>query len=162
MLAPSLRYSSRGTLTWGQLAGRTRTTLPGRMPSMMRSVSKRIWMPLLPRGTSPVALVTSRMVPLGGHVRGAVVRRRCASRCSRPHSSCAWTAFLEIGVERGVHAAEQGRGHGGAAELAILDGIDPGGHPAAADEGLVRLGLIAGRRAASRRRPARCPRCESG
>lgn len=39
---PSLRYSSRGTCTWGQLAGRTRTTRPGRRPSMMRSVSKRI------------------------------------------------------------------------------------------------------------------------
>ena len=50
--------------------------------------------------------------------------------------------LLEIGVEGGVHAAEQGRGHRGAAELAILDGIDPRGHPAAADEGLVRRGLI--------------------
>src|SRR5688572_25792649 len=41
-LALSLRYSSRGTWAWGQLAGRTRTTRVGRMPSMMRSVSKRI------------------------------------------------------------------------------------------------------------------------
>ena len=37
-----LRYSSRGTLTIGQLPERTRTILPGRMPSMIRSVSKRI------------------------------------------------------------------------------------------------------------------------
>ena len=60
---PSLRYSSRGTWTWGQLPGRTRTVLPGRMPSMMRSVSKRIWMPLLPRGAGLVDLMTFRMDP---------------------------------------------------------------------------------------------------
>lgn len=53
--------------------------------------------------------------------------------------------LLEIGVERFVHAAEQGRRHGGAAKYDVLDGIDPGGHPSAADEGLVRFGLAAGR-----------------
>jgi len=36
MLSPT--YSSRGTWTWGQLSGRTRTIRPGRMPSMIRSV----------------------------------------------------------------------------------------------------------------------------
>ena len=49
--------------------------------------------------------------------------------------------LLEIRVEGRIHAAEQGSGHRGAAEPAILDGIDPRGHPAAADEGVVRLPL---------------------
>ena len=53
-------------------------------------------------------------------------------------------AFSEVVVERRIHAAEKRRGYGGAAELAILDGIDPGRHPAAADEGFVRLGLKLG------------------
>ena len=52
--------------------------------------------------------------------------------------------FFEIGVKRFVHATEQGCGHGRATKLAILDGVDPGGHPAATDEGLVHCGLIAG------------------
>lgn len=50
----------------------------------------------------------------------------------------------EIGVEGGIHAAEQGRGHRRTVELAILDGIDPSGHPAATNEGLVHFGLIVG------------------
>ena len=52
--------------------------------------------------------------------------------------------LFEIGIEGLVHAAEQGSGHLRAAELAIFDGIHPGGHPAAADKCLVRFGLIAG------------------
>src|SRR6185295_14592051 len=63
---------------------------------------------------------------------------QCILGCVHRHLA----AFLEISVERGVHAAEQGRGHGGAAELAVLDGIDPGWHPTAADKGLVRFGLV--------------------
>ena len=59
---------------------------------------------------------------------------------SRIHR-CPATLF-EIAVEGGIHAAEQGHGHGGVAELAILDGVHQRGHPAAADECLVRLGLI--------------------
>lgn len=62
-LFPSFRYSSREMVSSGQFPGRTRTTRPGRIPSMMRSVSKQIWMPLLPTGMSPVAFVTSRMGP---------------------------------------------------------------------------------------------------
>ena len=54
------------------------------------------------------------------------------------------SAFGEVGVERWVHAAEERGGNGGAAELAILDIVDPGGHPAAADEGFVRFGLVLG------------------
>ena len=53
-------------------------------------------------------------------------------------------SFLEIGVEGWVHTTEQGRGHGRAAELAILDGIHPGGHPADPDQLLMNLGLIVG------------------
>ena len=53
-------------------------------------------------------------------------------------------AFLEVSIERRVHAAEERHGDLGSAELAILDALDVGGHPAAADEGLVRFGLILG------------------
>lgn len=51
---------------------------------------------------------------------------------------------LEISIERFVHAAEQSRRHLRATELAILDGIDPGVHPPAPDEGLVRFVLVVG------------------
>lgn len=45
--------------------------------------------------------------------------------------------LLEIGIEGLVHAAEQSGGDRGATELAVLHGIHPCGHPAAADESLV-------------------------
>ena len=54
------------------------------------------------------------------------------------------SVFLEISIESRIHAAEQGHGDLGSAELAILDALHVGGHPAAADEGLVRFGLILG------------------
>ena len=57
------RYSSRGMCKSGQLAGRTRMMRVGRIPSVMRSVSKRIWIPLLPRGGVPGGLFTSWMGP---------------------------------------------------------------------------------------------------
>ena len=53
-------------------------------------------------------------------------------------------ALLEIGIKGRVHAAEEGRGHGGVAELAILDGIHVSGHPAAADQLAMHLGLVPG------------------
>ena len=55
-----------------------------------------------------------------------------------------WAASLKVSVERGVHAAEQGRGHLRSAELAVLDGIHPGRHPAGANQSFVGLGLIPG------------------
>ena len=53
-------------------------------------------------------------------------------------------ALLEIGVEGIVHAAEEGGGNGCGAKFTILHRIDPTGHPAAADECLVGLGLVVG------------------
>ena len=50
-------------------------------------------------------------------------------------------ALLEIGIQGRVHAAEEGRGHGGVAELTILDGIHVSGHPAASD-GIAALCLL--------------------
>ena len=41
--------------------------------------------------------------------------------------------FLEVSIKRRGHTAEKRRGDGGTAKLSILDGIDHGGHPAAAD-----------------------------
>ena len=81
--------------------------------------------------------------PFDGHVRGAIGAMSVLQLRRGPaHLSLA--AFLEIGVEREGHAAEQGGCHLCVAELAILDSIDPRRHPAAADEGLVRLGLGVG------------------
>ena len=54
-------------------------------------------------------------------------------------------ALLESRCRGRIHAAEERRSHGRAAELAVLDGINPGCHPAAADEGFVCLGLKLGR-----------------
>ena len=53
-------------------------------------------------------------------------------------------SLLKIGVERFIHAAEQSGRDGGGSKLAILDCIDPTGHPARSNEGLVCLGLVAG------------------
>ncbi len=78
-----------------------------------------------------------------GHVAGTVVAARMLQGVLGSIDLCP-AAFLEVGVEGGVHTAEEGRGHGGAAELAILDGIHPRGHPASLDEGFVRLGLNLG------------------
>ena len=52
--------------------------------------------------------------------------------------------LLEIRVEGIIYATEEGCGNGGSAKFTILDLIDPTGHPAAADECLMGLGLIAG------------------
>lgn len=53
-------------------------------------------------------------------------------------------ARLQRGVERGIHAAEKSCSDGGSSKLLVLDGIDPSGHPARADERFVDLGLTLG------------------
>ncbi len=78
-----------------------------------------------------------------GYVGGAVVTA-CMLQGVLGSIHLCTAALLEVGVEGGIHAAEQRRAHGRAAELAILDGINPGWHPAAPDEGFVRLGLKLG------------------
>ncbi|MEK9986252.1 MAG: hypothetical protein VW879_16065, partial [Opitutae bacterium] len=52
--------------------------------------------------------------------------------------------FPEVVVEGRIHASEQRRSDSGTAKLAILHGIDPGRHPAAADKHLVFLVLKPG------------------
>ena len=78
-----------------------------------------------------------------GHVGGAV-GAVCVLEVTFHRVHVGVGSLLKIGVERFLHAAEQSGGDGGGAKLAILDHIDPTGHPARSNEGLVRLGLVAG------------------
>ncbi len=51
-------------------------------------------------------------------------------------------AFLKIGVQRGVHTAEEGGRDRRPRKLSILNAVHPSGHPAAANKGFVGLSLI--------------------
>lgn len=59
----SFRYSSWGMCRSGQNAGRTGTTLPSRMPSVIKSISKWNWTPLLPMEISSSICVSSKTGP---------------------------------------------------------------------------------------------------
>ncbi len=78
-----------------------------------------------------------------GHV-GGTVGAVCVLEVTFHRVHLGVGSLLKIGVERFIHAAEQSGGDGGGAKLAILDRIDPTGHPPCSNEGLVRLGLVAG------------------
>ena len=137
------RYSSRGYLDLGPASGRDTDNPPGTdafedeiclEPNLYSTASQRgfaiepcdlkDW-----SSTGHVARADSPVCVLQGVL-------------DRIHHG--GNALLEIGVEGIIHATEEGCGNGGSAKFTILDLIDPTGHPAAADECLVGLGLIAG------------------
>ncbi len=72
-------------------------------------------------------LVDFKDLSTGRHVGGPVVAG-CVFQGVHGSIHLCSDALLEVGVERGLHAAEQRRGDGRPAELVILDGIDLGRH----------------------------------